>query len=141
MTEPPRPWSPSWATIADHPCVTVTCSHCGEALDSDGEGGIAHFDDVAEALKNALDLGFVQDGDRLLCKSCAGEIVCGRDGHRWKHHHSNAYTGYNARLVPAHDYWDCKVCEESIDVDPGVTPGPGQDHPTLLDVSEAGEPA
>lgn len=137
----PRPWAPSWAVVADHPCVTVVCSHCTQALDDDGEGRIAHFDDVAAALRDAVDYGWVQDGDRLLCKPCAGEIVCARDGHRWEHHHVNAYTGYDGRIIPARDYWDCEVCQELTDVDPGVTPAPGPDQPTLLDVPEGGEPS
>lgn len=139
MSEPTRPWSPSWAVVADHPCVTVRCSHCGEALDDYGEGRIEHFDDVDAALRGAVDCGWVQDGGRLLCKACAGEIVCPRDGHRWKHHHCGPYTTCDGRGIIAYDYWDCEVCAESTDVDPGVTPGPGPDQPTLLDVPEAGE--
>ena len=121
-------------TIADHPCVTVTCSHCGEALDDDGAGRIVHYNGLDAALRDAVDSGWVQDGDRLLCKSCAGEIVCARDGHSWKHHHTGPYTAYDGRILPAHDYWTCEVCGEFADDDPGVTPAPGPDHPTLLDV-------
>lgn len=135
----PRPWSPSWAVVADHPCVTVRCSGCGQVVDDDDIGGRLHYDSVEDALKGACDYGFVQDGDRLLCKPCAGEVVCPRDGHRWEHHHCGPFTAYDGRIVPAYDYWDCEVCGESIDVDPGVAPAPSPDHPTLP--LEAGEPA
>lgn len=131
------PWAPSWAKVAARPCVTVLCSHCRQDLDCDGEGGSWHYDDVASALKAALEYGWTSDVDRLLCKSCAEEIVCARDGHRWgDHHHSDGFTGYAGTVYLPDDWWECAVCEHTVHEQPeGWVPplAPDTSAPTLLD--------
>lgn len=133
----PRPWAPPWAVVADHPCVTVRCSHCGQDENGDDAEFTPHYGSVDEALKSVAEGGgWAQDGDRLLCRTCAGEILCPRDGHAWEHSSYPAWTRSDGVKVPAHEYWDCKYCDEATSVDP--TPAPGPDRPTLLDVPEAG---
>jgi len=144
--DPKRPWAPSWAKVADHPCVTVLCSHCRQDLDCDGEGGSWHYDDVAEALRAAIGYGWVQDTDRLLCRPCAEEIVCARDGHKWgDRHHREGFTARDGTVYRPDEWWECTVCEHTVHERPeGWVPPPAPDpsSPTLLDGDPwAGEPS
>lgn len=132
-----RPWAPSWAVVADHPCVTVRCSHCGE----DERGGDSeftpHYDSVNAALESVLELDWAQDGDRLLCRSCAEEILCPRDGHTWEHHAYEGWIGSDGVAVPPREFWDCKYCDETTYDDP--SPTPGADQPGLFVVPGGGD--
>jgi hypothetical protein len=71
---------PPSVVVSDHPCVTVSCSGCGEAYN--GDDVTLHFDSVAEAIAMVLTSEWVllEDGT-VLCGGCADTERCKRFGH------------------------------------------------------------
>jgi hypothetical protein len=140
---PEAPWAPSWAKVGAQPCVTVKCSHCGDPYENDDFGTVLHFDTVDEALKAALAAGWVQDSDRLLDQSCAGRLVCARDGHSWDDGHASVeWTGSDGTVHKSIEWWMCRVCGSETNDQPDLPATPDPSAPTLFDGAvEAGEPS
>ena len=57
-----------------HTCISISCDVCHEPME-DGEGGVPHFPDLAEAAK--FDESWLIDEKEQLCPACR----CERDGH------------------------------------------------------------
>lgn len=138
MTTPTPEALRPWATVADHPCVTASCTDCGDAFGDEETGGNWHFESVAALLASVAQ--YVEDdydddgvpwqvqGDALLCRRCATARVCAAQGHLWSHEAAFVYDGRTTR-----EYWYCsRHCGEPMRRTDPTSP---------MSVVEAGDPS
>lgn len=58
-------------TVEQHPCWTITCDRCQEALDASEYGSVTHYDTESAARQAAADQDWVEHHGVWICEECA----------------------------------------------------------------------
>ena len=131
-TQPTPATTPSWVRRSITPCVTASCSSCGEPYADTYTGHAHHFASLDELTASLAALAadydpphtppWVVQGGELLCWSCRMKRTCATQGHLWTFVEPVHLPSLRV-TAPGH-WWCTRTCGATSTSDPAIAVTP-----------------